>query len=229
MNSELPHYTYIQFPDFIKKTPLTCDYAELSAKEAKAYNKWFHETMPQRIAYMLSRCAAETGISVEQLWIFPDGFLPLWKWFRTRQKLRKTTLEEQAEMRRLYGYLGESWVLREILDDATERLHYDIGMFLGHQFVRHYPRDLEWSLIMKPKSYIHCKAPVIMGFSKYRAKDGSVGSDAVEPVHVVGAQSRLIFQNKMADDSLLNLAKWLMAAVYDFETKEVIEPLHLDP
>lgn len=171
MNRNPAHYEYIQFPDFIKKTPLTVDYADLSAKEARTYSVWFHEVMPRRIEYMLSRCSEETGVSVEELCTFPTGFLPLWKWFRTRQKLRKTAQEEQVEMRCQFGFLGETWVLNEILDDETERLHHDIGMFWGNQFVRHYPHDLEWSLIMKPKSYIQCKAPVIIGFNKYRDKN----------------------------------------------------------
>lgn len=226
MNDILPYYDYIQFPDFIKKTPLTCDYAELSVKEAKAYNAWFHDIMPQRINYMLSRCSAETGVPVEELWIFPDGFFPIWKWFRTRQKLRKTTQEEQDEMRQQYGFLGESWVLQEILDDATERLHHDIGMFLGYQFVRHYPNDLEWSLIMRPQSYVHCRAPVIIGFSKY-IKNGKVGSDAMEPVHVVGGESRGIFHNKMTDDGLIKLARGLMEAIYDVDTRKPVPPLDL--
>ena len=223
-------YEPIRFPDFIEekfhgKAPLTGDYIALTAREARTYFAWFQETMPQRIEYLLNYCSAEMGISISELRIFPDGFLPLWKWFRIHQTLRRSTPEEIADMERKYGFLGESWIMKEVLDELTERLHFDIGMFFGDQFVKHYPTELSWSYYLTPKRDIFVKAPVIIGFGKYQKRDGTIGSNVAEPVHLVGSESRLIFQNKMSDDSLLVLGKVLMDKVYDFDTKAIIPPL----
>ena len=128
-------------------------------------------------------------------------------------------------MEKGYGILGKNWVLKEVLDEPTERLHFDIGMFFGDQFVKHYPTELSWSYYLTPKRDIFVKAPVIIGFGKYQKKDGTIGSNVAEPVHLVGSESRLIFQNKMSDDSLLVLGKVLMDKVYDFDTKAIIPPL----
>ena len=152
-------YESIRFPAFIEEkyhgnAPLTGEYSALTAREARTYFAWFQEIMPQRIDYLLNYCSAEMGVSLSELQAFPDGFLPLWKWFRIHRTMRNTTPEEIADMRRKYGFLGESWVHKRILDDTTERLHYDIGMFFGDQFVRHYPDELRWSYRLKPQSYI---------------------------------------------------------------------------
>lgn len=220
-------YASLQFPDYILKTPLTGDYANLTNKEAKAYFAWFLEIMPKRIDYMLSVCSAEMGIPIYELRMFPDGFLPIWKWFRTKQTLRNSTAEELSAMKQEFGYLGESWVPKQVLDDATEKLHFDIGMFFGDQFVRHYPDDLRWDYCIKPKNYIFVKAPCIWGFKKYINKHGEIDSNFVEPVHLVGSESRQIFRDEMKDDALLRLARHLMQDVYSVETKEVVEPIEL--
>lgn len=220
-------YEHIQFPDYFSRIPLTGDYANLTAKQAKDYFMWFQDIMPKRIDYMLARCSQEMCVPVEQLTCFPNGFLEVWKWFRMRQTMRASTPEEMSQMESQFGFLGESWVPTRILDEATECLHFDIGMFFGDQFIRHYPNDLSWSFYLKPKNDMFVKAPVILGFSKYRNKKGEISSNPAEPVHLVGSRSRLIFQDKMADDSLLLLARQLMQTVYDVDTKEVISPLNL--
>ncbi len=148
----MPPYEPIRFPVFIEtkyhgNAPLTGEYSALTTREARAYFAWFQEIMPQRINYLLNYCSAEMGVSLRELRAFPDGFLPLWKWFRIHQIFRLSTPEEIADMRQKHGFLGESWVHKRILDDATERLHYDIGMFFGDQFVRHYPGELRWSYL----------------------------------------------------------------------------------
>ena len=224
-------YEPIRFPDFMEekyrgKAPR--DYSFLTTRETRAYFAWFQEIMPQRINYLLNYCSAEMGVSLSELRAFPDGFLPLWKWFRIHQTMRNTTPEEIADMRRRYGALGESWVQKRILDDATERLHYDIGMFFGDQFVRHYPNELRWSYRLKPRSYIHVKVACIWGFKKYYDKKGEVDSNFVEPVYLVGSESRQIFWDEMVDDGLLTLAKDLMEYVYDIDTKAIIPPLELE-
>ena len=224
-------YESIRFPAFIEEkyhgnAPLTGEYSALTAREARTYFAWFQEIMPQRIEYLLNYCSAEMGVSLSELRAFPDGFLPLWKWFRIHQTMRHTTPEERAEMEQMYGFLGDSWVLKEVLDEPTERLHFDIGMFFDDQFVRHYPNDLYWSYYLTPKNEMFARAPVIFGFRKYyRKKDGEPTSDPAEPVHLVGSESRQIFRHKMADDGLLTLAKALMECVYDIDTKAIIPPL----
>ena len=223
-------YEPIRFPDFIEtkyqgKAPRMAHYCELTTKETRTYFAWFQEIMPRRIEYLLNYCSAEMGVSVNELRAFPDGFFPLWKWFRIHQTMRRTTPEEIADMEKGYGILGKNWVLKEVLDEPTERLHFDIGMFFGDQFVKHYPTELSWSYYLTPKRDIFVKAPVIIGFGKYQKKDGTIGSNVAEPVHLVGSESRLIFQNKMSDDSLLVLGKALMDKVYDFATKAIIPPL----
>ena len=223
-------YEPIRFPDFIEtkyqgKAPRMGHYCELTTKETRTYFAWVQEIMPRRIEYLLNYCSAEMGGSVNELRAFPDGFFPLWKWFRIHQTMRRTTPEEIVDMEKGYGILGKNWVLKEVLDEPTERLHFDIGMFFGDQFVKHYPTELSWSYYLTPKRDIFVKAPVIIGFGKYQKKDGTIGSNVAEPVHLVGSESRLIFQNKMSDDSLLVLGKVLMDKVYDFDTKAIIPPL----
>ena len=155
-------YEPIRFPDFIEekfhgKAPLTGDYIALTAREARTYFAWFQETMPQRIEYLLNYCSAEMGISISELRIFPDGFLPLWKWFRIHQTLRRSTPEEIADMERKYGFLGESWIMKEVLDELTERLHFDIGMFFGDQFVKALSDGTELVVLFNAKERYFCE------------------------------------------------------------------------
>ena len=87
-------YEPIRFPDFMEekyrgKAPR--DYSFLTTRETRAYFAWFQEIMPQRINYLLNYCSAEMGVSLRELRAFPDGFLPLWKWFRIHQTMRNTT------------------------------------------------------------------------------------------------------------------------------------------
>ena len=223
-------YEPIRFPDFIEtkyqgKAPRMRHYCELTTKETRTYFAWFQEIMPRRIEYLLNYCSAEMGVSVNELRAFPDGFFPLWKWFRIHQTMRRTTPEEIADMEKGYGILGKNWVLKEVLDEPTERLHFDIGMFLGDQFVRHYPTELHWTYRLKPRGDMFVKAPCIWGFSKFYDKKGEVGSDLVEPVTLAGSVSRRIFWDEMSDDGLLALGKALMDTIYDIDTKAIIPPL----
>lgn len=221
-------YERIQFPAFVSNIPTTTGYDYFTASQAKDYFNWFMQIMPKRIEYMLSMCSAESGVSVDRLRIFPDGFLDIWRWFLTRQTLRDTTAEEIAAFERNGGHLlGETWVPKRILDETTECLHIDIGMFFGDQFIKHYPNDLEWNYFLKPKSDILVKAPVVCGFSKAYKKDGTIGSIRIDPVHSVGGQSRKIFADGTSENDLLRIAEELMSCVYDVDTKVTIPPLYI--
>ena len=98
----MPPYEPIRFPDFMEekyrgKAPR--EYSVLTTRETRAYFAWFQEIMPQRINYLLNYCSAEMGVSLSELRAFPDGSLPLWKWFRIHQTMRHTTPDRRSGRR----------------------------------------------------------------------------------------------------------------------------------
>ena len=101
--------------------------------------------------------------------------IPLMFRLLPKEQAAETFVEMEPEAKELLIRGFSDNELKEVLDELTERLHFDIGMFFGDQFVKHYPTELSWSYYLTPKRDIFVKAPVIIGFGKYQKKDGTIG------------------------------------------------------
>lgn len=213
---ETEPYSYIKFPDYLGIIPLETDFFDmLTAKQAKEYLEWYKQEIPKRVSYLISRCASELGIPKSELLKFPEGCLPLWRWFRTKLVFRPTTQEEQNQMRQEYGFLGEWHVLKKVVTEESRSIAYDISMYLGNQFVLHYPNDLEWGYVLKPKDIVYFKSPIVTGFMKHYNKKGKLCKNAMSPTQVVGKQWCKVYHPdlQMKDDDLYQSAVAIMAMV----------------
>ena len=184
-----------QIPSEFRKRP-----DDFSLKEAQKYYEWYMDILPQRVAYLTQICATEMNVAIEAFGDFPNCCKVLWEWFLQHATLQKTSEDERAQMRARFGYLGESWVLKERLSDFSELVLRDIGMFLGDSWVKHYP-SLRWELITGPKRYVHINRPHVVGFSS---------KDMFEPIHIARMQATKILRNEQSPQGLFNiLTYWL--------------------
>lgn len=222
-------YQYIQFPEYMGTIPLETEFFDmLTTKQAKEYLEWYKNEVPKRFKYLISYCAQEMKIPKSELLKFPEGCIPLWKWFRTKLTMRPTTQEEQEQMRQEFGFLGEWHVLEKIVTEETRSIAYDIGMYFGHQLVSRYPNDLEWGYVLKPKDIVYLKSPVITGFSKHYNKKGKPCSFAVSPSMAVSQWKKIYHDDlEIKDDDLYQCAIVAMNTVKTVEG-DIVPPLEPD-
>lgn len=226
-------YQYIQFPEYMGTIPLETEFFDmLTTKQAKEYLEWYKSEVPKRFLYLISYCAQEMKIPKSELLKFPEGCIPLWKWFQTKLTMRPTTQEEQEQMRREFGFLGEWHVLKKIVTEEARSIAYDISMYFGYQLISHYPNDLEWGYVLKPKDIVYLKSPVITGFSKYYNARGNLCKSSISPSQVVGKQWCKIYHAdlRMKDDDFYQSAIAIMNMVKTVEGTVVppVEPVWSD-
>ena len=219
-------YQYIQFPEHMGTIPLEPEFFDLlTTKQAREYLEWYKSEVPKRFEYLISYCAQEMKIPRSELLKFPEGCIPLWKWFQTKLTMRPTTQEEQDKMRREFGFLGEWHVLKRIVTEESRSIAYDISMYYGHQLVSRYPNDLAWGFVLKPAGIVYYKSPVITGFCKYYNKRGKLCSWEISPSMAVSQWKKIYYDDqKITDDDLYISAVAAMKKVTTVEG-EVVPPV----
>ncbi len=223
-------YQYIQFPEHMGTIPLETEFFDmLTTKQAREYLEWYKSEVPKRFEYLISYCAREMKIPRSELLKFPEGCIPLWKWFQTKLTMRPTTQEEQDKMRREFGFLGEWHVLKRIVTEESRSIAYDISMYFGYQLILHYPNDLEWGYVLKPKDIVYLKSPLVVGFGAHYDSRGKLRKGAMAPSQAIGKQWCKIYHAdlRMEDDDLYQSAIAIMDMVKTVEGMVVppVEPV----
>ena len=158
-------YSIIQPPFMLK-------FREMSKKELKEYNEWFHQVMPERIQILTSAIKSTTGYENWEPDCSPESLEPLGEWFLAQVETRPRTQDEidtiQDRSKFSINIPGED------LDNKTFSLSIDIGMYVSQVFLKKNPA-LEWSQLFGNKKSIDYGQPVVIGF----------GASPFNPVHMM--------------------------------------------
>jgi hypothetical protein len=168
-------YEAAKFPkDFdIMDTSLVCHY---TPKRAQDFYHWHQSVLQDRIHYLLNFCSQASGIAYERLYSFPDGSLPLWRWFLQVVETVPLTPEEKEKMfqklaPQMKGHPPQviSDVISDMIPDwvlskKSEEILWDIAMYVGDGFTRLSPK-LHWELFRDHKADVSYNRAVVRGFT----------------------------------------------------------------
>lgn len=142
--------------------PFTLKFTEMSKKELREYNKWFHAVMPERIDELANTVKSSPGFETWKPDYKVDSLNTLGKWFATQVQTRPHTREEIETIaaRSPYAIEIEPWELT----NRTFSLAIDMAMYLGQVMLRTHP-SLKWDQLFGSKKMITYGRPVLVGFT----------------------------------------------------------------
>jgi hypothetical protein len=147
-------------------------FKNMSRKELKDYNDWFHEIMPERIKILISAIQSTPGYESWRTDFSPESLNLLGEWFFSQTETRLRTQQEIAEIEGKLKYPLP--VSGEELSNKTFSLAIDIGMYLSEVFLRNH-EAIQWSQSFGNKKNVDYGQPVLNGF----------GASAFNPVHIM--------------------------------------------
>jgi|SRR5882672_2603105 len=137
--------------------PFERQLTELSKKELREHNQWFHQVLPSRIQELARVVASSPGFETWLPDFTPDSLNALGDWFAAQVDRRPRTQEENDAIPTWVG--APSWELTP----RTFSFSADVGMYLCQVFVQNHP-SLTWAQPMGSKRFIDYGHPVLMGF-----------------------------------------------------------------
>ena len=185
--------------------PYGQDYYLMTPKQVKDNFEWFISKIPERVDYLINRCAKDLKVSVDEFDYSPESLKLIWRWFLKTAKIEKVPKDQLDEMVKQWGHLGkESKMINyEQLTVATQFITRDIGMYLGEVFTRKYPGIITWGYFMKPKSEVSAKRPVLLGF--YYERIDPQYSMPLDPIGAVEGIAGNLFDRAQNELDLHNL------------------------
>lgn len=145
----------------IIQPPFTLVFREMSKKELKDYNMWFHEVMPERIQILLLAIKSAVGYEDWMPDCSPESLEVLGDWFLTQVEIRPRTQKEIDEIQNRSQFAIN--VPDEELTNKTFSLAMDIGMYVSQVFLRHHP-SLKWSQPFGNNKAVDYGQPVLVSF-----------------------------------------------------------------
>lgn len=146
----------------IIQPPFTLVFREMSKKELKDYNEWFHKVMPERIQILTSAIKSTPSYESWEPDCSPESLVPLGEWFLAQVETRPRTQDEidviQNRSKFPINIPGED------LTNKTFSLAMDIGMYVSQIFLKNHPA-LEWSQPFGNKKSIDYGRPVLISFN----------------------------------------------------------------
>ena len=134
---------------------------ELSKRELREYDRWFHEVTPERVGELADFVRRSPGFEHWRPDYSRGSLDSLGRWLATKVETRQRTQEELDEIASRLPH--REYVSQNALTDRTISLAYDVGMYLGEVLVRNNP-TLGWDQIFGSKRFIDYGRPVIVGF-----------------------------------------------------------------
>ena len=181
--------------------PYGQDYYSMTPKQVRENFEWFISKIPERIDYLINRCAKDLKISVNEFDFSPDSLKLIWRWFLKVALTEKVSKNQLDEMEKHWGHLGEAshMISYEQLTVATQFIVRDIGMYLGEVFTKEYRGIITWGYFMKPKNEVSAKRPVLLGF--YYEKIDPQYSMPFEPIRATeGIAGNLLTKTQKESD-----------------------------
>lgn len=148
-------YSIVQPPFHSLKFP------EMSKKELKDYNRWFHDVLPIRIDELTMALNSSAGFEDWKPSYTPESLNSLGNWFASQVETRPHTRDE---LKRIPPHIRD-WVSEGELTDRTISLAMDVGMYLSQVFLRN-NSSLKWAQIFGSKRFVDYGVPVLIGFGK---------------------------------------------------------------
>lgn len=156
----------------IIQTPFTLQFCEMSKKELRDYNEWFHRIMPDRIEILASEIKSTSSYEKWKPDFSPDSLELVGEWFLAHVETRPRT---QTEINNIQSRSSFSInVPEEELTNQTFSLAMDIGMYLSQVILKNHP-SLRWSQPFGNKKSVDYGQPVLIDF----------GGMAFNPVHLM--------------------------------------------
>jgi len=144
----------------IIQPPFTLVFSEMSKKELKNYNEWFHKVLPERLQILVSAVQTTPGYEQWNPDFSPQSLEILGKWFLGQVETRQRTRDEIEEIE------GRSSFSMNFSDqELTNRsfsLAIDIGMYLSQVFFKNH-QSLKWSQPLDNKRSADYGQPVLLG------------------------------------------------------------------
>lgn len=140
--------------------PFTLVFREMSKKELKDYNEWFHKVMPERIQILTAAISSTSGY---KNWVpdrTPESLEPLGEWFLAQVETRPRTNEEIDTIKNRSKFPIN--IPGEDLTNKTFSLAMDIGMYVSQVFLKNHA--LEWSQPFGNKKFVDYGQPVLLNF-----------------------------------------------------------------
>lgn len=218
---DLSTYNSVKFPENFRIDNID-SLRSHTPKQAQKFFIWHQSVLHERVDYLLKFCSQSSGISFEDLYAFPNGTLPIWRWFLKIAEVVPLSPEDKERMfRRLAPQMAghPSSVMSDVISDLipdyvmsakTEEILWDIAMYVGDGFTRISPK-LHWELFSKKKSDVDYNRPVIQGFTPPGIIPGR--TLWMEPIGIVRVQA-LHFVDGEGKESDLNdiVKKWISGA-----------------
>ncbi len=145
----------------IIQPPFTLVFREMSKKELKAYNQWFHDILADRINVLAIAVNSTAGFDGWKPDYVPDSLDSLGEWFASYAEARQRTLEEIADIQKRSQFPIN--VPDTELTNTTFSLAMDIGMYISQVFLKNVP-SIEWSQPFGNVKFVDYGQPVLIGF-----------------------------------------------------------------
>jgi len=143
----------------ILSPPFTLKFREMSAKELKEYNAWFHEELPARVAGLEEEVRSAPGHADFKADRTPGSLDALGAWFGGQVETRPRTPDEVGGFARSAPWLA---VPDKELTNRSFSLAFDIGLAFG-QAVLHARPKARWDQPLDDKKFADYGQPVIVG------------------------------------------------------------------
>lgn len=147
----------------IIQPPFTLVFREMSKKELKDYNDWFHKIMPERIQILTLAIKSTPGYENWEANSSPESLEPLGEWFFSQVETRPRTSEEIEAIQKRSKFPIN--IPGEDLTNKTFSLAMDIGMYVSQVLLKKHP-TLEWSQPFGNKKFVDYGQPILSGFGK---------------------------------------------------------------
>jgi len=139
----------------------TLRFAEMTKKELREYDRWFHDVLQQRIGELTKAMNSSAGFEGWEPSYMPESLDSLGNWFASQVETRPHTRDE---LKNIPSHIRD-WVSGGELTDRTISLAMDVGMYLSQVFLRN-NSSLKWDQIFGSKRFVDYGEPVVVGFGK---------------------------------------------------------------
>ena len=181
--------------------PYGQDYYSMTPKQVKDNFEWFISKIPERIDYLINRCAKDLKVSVDKFDYSPESLKLIWRWLLKTVKIEKVPKDQLDEMVKQWGHLGkESKMINyEQLTVASQFIIRDIGMYLGEVYTNHFP-TVTWGYFTKPKNNVFANRPVLFGIF-VKASD-LLYNHPLEPIYATEGLALNVIDKKQSEMDL---------------------------
>jgi hypothetical protein len=145
----------------IIQPPFTLKFREMSRTELTAYNRWFMNMLPERVAGLEAEVRQSSSHADWMADSSPESLDGLGSWFVGQVETRARTREEIEAVKSKLTFPID--VPGEQLTNRTFSLAMDIGMYFARVVLKNL-EGTQWDQPLRSKRFADYGQPVILGF-----------------------------------------------------------------